>query len=436
MSSIVLATFGSLGDLHPYLAIGIGLKQRGHRVTLAGCECYRDKIVGEGLIFHRLRPDYGTVAASPQTIERAFDPRTGGEFYVREFRLRYLEQTHQDLLAGCQGADLLLIHPTLFTAPIVAEKLKLKWLSVMLVPGTFFSTYDPPLLPGLPWLHAVRPLGPLPQHWMFQAIRIMTKHWMRGVDEIRKREGARYLSRCALFDDMFSPYGTMACFSPAFGAAQPDWPKPSLITGFPFYEHSSADECISPELDAFLNAGEPPVVFTLGSAAVGAPGDFFEVSLAAATQAGCRAVFLMGPGAQGKTPASSNRFFFTAYAAYSQLFPRARAVVHQGGIGTLACVLRSGIPSLIVPFGLDQPDNAVRAQRLGAARVIPRPMYTAVTAGAELRRLLDSADLCENARRLGEQVRSEDGVGAACDAIEHVCAGKPLETFAPRGLPV
>jgi len=306
----------------------------------------------------------------------------------------------------------------------------------MLCPGTFISAYDPPLISALPWLHALRWLGPLPQHWMFQITRIVTKHWTRGVDEIREREGARYLSRCALLDDMFSPYGTLACYSPVFGAAQPDWPKPSLITGFPFYEDTQAGETLAPELDAFLNAGEPPVVFTLGSSAVGAAGDFFEVSLAGATQAGCRTVFLLGEGAEGNATASDDRFSSTSYAAYSKLFPRARAVVHQGGIGTIAWALRSGVPSLIVPRGLDQPDNAVRAQRLGVARVIPRHRYTAARAGAELRALLDSADCRENALRLGERVRSEDGVAAACDAIEHVCAGKPLESFAPGGLSI
>jgi UDP:flavonoid glycosyltransferase YjiC (YdhE family) len=435
MSSIVLATFGSLGDLHPHLAIGIGLRQRGHRVTLAACESYRDKIVGEGLNFQRLRPDFGAVAASTRMIERAFDPHKGGEFYVREIVLPHVEQTHQDLLAACQGADLLLIHPTLFTAPIVAEKLKLKWLSVVLAPGTFFSAYDPPLLPPLPWLHALRRLGPLPQHWMFEAMKVFTKSWTRGVDEIRKREGVQYRSRCALLDDMFSPYGTLACYSTVFGAAQPDWPKPSLITGFPFYDQTQPGESGS-ELDAFLSAGEPPVGFTLGSAAVGAAGDFFEVSLAAASQVGCRAVFLTGARAKGQAPASDDRFFFTSYAPYSKLFPRARAVVHQGGVGTLASALRAGVPSLIVPRGLDQPDNAARAQRLGAARVLPRHRYTVANATAELRALLDSADCRESARGLMERMRCEDGVAAACDAIEHVCASKPLETFVPAGLPV
>jgi UDP:flavonoid glycosyltransferase YjiC (YdhE family) len=235
---------------------------------------------------------------------------------------------------------------------------------------------------------------------------------------------------------MFSPFGTLACYSPVFGAAQPDWPKPSLITGFPFYEHGSVGNSIPPELDAFLSAGEPPVIFTLGSSAVGAAGDFFDVSLAAATRTGCRAAFLTGPQAQDRANASDDQFFFTSYAPYSKLFPRARAVVHQGGIGTVACALRAGVPSLIVPRGLDQPDNAKRVQRLGAVRVLPRHRYTAARASAELRALLDSAHCRENAQRLGERVRSEDGVAAACDAIEHVCAGKPLELFVPRGLPV
>jgi UDP:flavonoid glycosyltransferase YjiC (YdhE family) len=110
------------------------------------------------------------------------------------------------------------------------------------------------------------------------------------------------------------------------------------------------------------------------------------------------------------------------YAPYSQIFPHAAVIVHQGGSGTVGQALRAGRPMLIVPYGWDQPDNAARVERLGAGLHVPRTKYSASTAAAALERLLGDPRFATRAAELGAQLQQEDGLTAACDAIESVLA--------------
>src|SRR5262249_17859513 len=97
---------------------------------------------------------------------------------------------------------------------------------------------------------------------------------------------------------------------------------------------------------------------------------------------------------------------------------RAAAIVHAGGIGTTALAMRSGRPMLVMPYAHDQPDNAARVSRLGIARSIPRSRYSPIRAAAGLRQPLDDPSYSRRASEIGEKVRQEDGVRAACDALE------------------
>jgi UDP:flavonoid glycosyltransferase YjiC (YdhE family) len=249
----------------------------------------------------------------------------------------------------------------------------------------------------------------------------ITRKWMEPIERIRLREGLRPVGRSAMHEDMFSPYGTLAWYSPLLGEPQKDWPSPNCVTGFPFYDRKEAEGNADPALEAFLAEGSSPVVFTLGSSAVVDAGDFFEQSLSAVRRLGCRAVFLVGDNPSLLRDVDQT-VFVTSYAAFSYLFPKAAAVVHQGGIGTCGQSLHAGVPSLIVPLGLDQPDNAFRMQKLGVARILPRRRYTAEAAAKHLRELIGTTRYGEAARSVASKVRRERGIDVTCDAIEAVCS--------------
>jgi UDP:flavonoid glycosyltransferase YjiC (YdhE family) len=135
---------------------------------------------------------------------------------------------------------------------------------------------------------------------------------------------------------------------------------------------------------------------------------------------GRRAVFIVGKdwaNWPGSLPEGVMAF---DYAPFVELFPRAAVIVHPGGVGTTALAMRSGRPMIVVPYAQDQFDNAARVTRPGLARTIPRQRYTPTRVAAELRQLLDNPMYAERTLGIGEMLRQEDGVRAACDALEEL----------------
>ncbi|MGE5813680.1 MAG: glycosyltransferase [Acidobacteriota bacterium] len=165
---------------------------------------------------------------------------------------------------------------------------------------------------------------------------------------------------------------------------------------------------------------ESQVVFTLGSSAVWIAEDFYGVSLDAVRRLDARAVFLAGEEAERLKHLLPATMLAVDYAPHSVVMPRARVVVHQGGVGTTGQVLRAGRPMLVVPFGQDQPDNARRCLALGVASTVDRRRYTPAVVARELERLMSDPVYAANAQQVSDLVRSERGTETACDAIEQV----------------
>ncbi len=420
----LLTTLGSLGDLHPYIAVGIGLRDRGHAVTIATSEVYRAKVEGEGLRFHPLRPDLGQLIDRPEIIREVVHPRTGTEYVFRKLFLPWVEQGFEDTVEAAREADLIVGHPLAFATPTAAEVLRKPWISIALQPSVFLSAFDPPTISGAPFLKPLHALGPGMSRMFFRFARRVVRGWGAPLNALRRKLGLREL-RNPVLDDMFSPYGTQAWFSRVFARPQPDWPERTAITGFAFYDKlepgQGLRQSLSPALAAFLDAGPAPVVFTLGSSAVFDAGAFYTESLAAARKAGCRAVLLIGRDARNAPPMPvPDSVFVAEYAPYSELLPRAAATVHQGGVGTTAQALRAGRPMLVVPHGNDQPDNATRACKLGLARIVPKSKYRADRVAKELITLLADDAYTAAAARAAAEIACEDGVRAACDGLEAI----------------
>ena len=245
--------------------------------------------------------------------------------------------------------------------------------------------------------------------------KFATRSWGEPIHQLRRELGLAPVGN-PIIGDKFSPYLVLALFSSVLGSPQPDWPAKTVVTGFPFYDGNSSDDNITPELQQFLDAGEPPIVFTLGSAAVLAPGDFYKASVEAAQQLNRRAVLLIGKNQPPEALPSSA--IALDYVPYSLIFPRACAIVHQGGIGTTAQALIAGRPTVVVPYSHDQPDNAARLERLGTSRTIGRKDYNTKTAIKALLELLNNPHYSEKAMAIGRIIQAEQGVKVACDAIE------------------
>ena len=426
---IVLSNIGTYGDIHPLIGVALELKRRGHVPVMALPAMYEAKIRPLGLEFHPVRPDIDP--KNTLLVEMIYDVKRGTERGLREFLFPALRQTYDDLLHAAtlpERADLLLIGELNYAGPLVAEVTGIRWASYVLAPFSFFSAFDPPVLPPYPRLARADKAVPGMGRGIRRLARLVTRNWPEPIYALRRELGLPRIAN-PIFDAKHSPYLVLALFSRVLGKEQKDWPANTRITGFCLYDAENGHTKLSEELERFLNSGAAPVVFTLGSAAVLAAGHFFEHSARAAIKLGMRAVLLVG-GDERNRPRHSlpDSICVADYAPYSALFPRAALVVHQGGVGTTAQCLQAGKPMLIMPYSHDQPDNARRMRRLKVARIIRRGAYVPVRVARQLRCMLEDPKYALRAEAVAHLLRHEDGIRAACDALEELCE----KTCSPR----
>lgn len=420
---VVFTTWGSFGDLHPFMALALELQERGHSSVIATSPIYREKIEAAGIGFHAVRPDLPPPDAevSADVIRRVSNARSGPSYLFRELLIPHLRDTYADTLAAVTaegGADLLVSHQVPLTAPLVAEKTGIKWISTVLFPIAFTSAYDPPTPPQLPALRMVAATHPLVARTLFGLGKWTTRSWVEPIQRLRKELGLAR-SRNPIFEGQHSPTLVLAMFSRVLAQVQPDFPANTLVTGFPFYDRRD-DQEPPRDLLRFLDEGEPPILFTLGSSLVWIAKDFYRVSIEAAQRLGKRALLLIGDkGNLPQTKLSKGIAAFD-YAPHSLVMPRASVIVHQGGIGTTGQALRAGRPMLIVPFGQDQPDNARRCERLGIARSLRYTHFATPRVVSELAQLFNDRTYLEQAKKVGKEVEEENGTKRACDAIDQV----------------
>lgn len=411
---IVFATTGSLGDLHPFVALGRELLARGHRVTIATSRVYASEVASAGLDFHHMRPD---PEASAEFHAAFMHPVQGGHFVYAHYLAPAIRLSYEDLLQATRDADMLISQSLMaLAAPLVAEVTGIRWLSAVFQPMAFFSIYERPnYLPNrlLQWLCA---RSPVMHGRVLHYVKAHTRAWVAPVLDLRRELGLQAQGH-PMFDAQHAPLGVLAMFSPLFGAPRPDWPPQTRQTGQAL--NTTNLHAIPADLHAFLQS-QRPLVFTLSSAACNDAGNFYSECFKAALALRRPALFITGGLAATAQlpqplPGWARR---TNYAPYALVFPHAAAIVHAGGIATSFEALRAGKPQVVVPYAHDQTDNALRLQNMGVARVIRRTQLTSRRLQQALSEILSHAPMQQKASLLAEQANAENGTKAACDVIE------------------
>lgn len=424
---IVLATVGTLGDVHPFLALGGRLAQSGWDPVLAAAPEYELAARGAGLGFACLRPGRAEVLQSLgiDSAELARRVRRNPAFLFRELLFPQLQCAWEDALQAVRGSDVVLTSSLAWTARYAAERAGIAHVGVVLQPMMFLSAHDPPVLAFLPGFAPVlRAVGPRVAAVVLRSMQRAVSAGAAPLQRLRRELGLAAVPGDPLFAGQFTGIATLALYSRVLGGMQPDYPPRTCIAGFQFHEADAATAEDAARLARFLAAGPAPVVFTLGSFETADPGAFFLTSIAAARATGRRAVLLAGESAGGLRAYEGHDLLVCGYVPYRQVFPHATAVVHQGGVGTVAQCLRAGRPQLVVPCWADQPDNAARVVRAGAGHAIARRRYAGGRASRALAQLLADARCAARARVLAGLVEEE----SAADA-----AGATLEALVPGG---
>lgn len=385
---ILIAVIGSAGDLNPRMAIGRELLQRGHTVTVATHADYRKAVHAAGLPFREIRPETMKVANAKTLFEDGLlDPALANSLMTQ------LGATFDDLLACCADVDLILSSDAVMPAGLVAFARSMPWVHTVITPAAISLDSS-----------SVDDRGRVAE---------LIRNRTRALAALCR---ARGISPAAM---LLKPTAVLALFSPVM--LENGTPRaPNFHTvGFSFYEGEELD--LDAALVDFLDAGDPPVVFTFGSASSVAAEAFYRVSHLAAESLGLRTVFLGGDGFAAlatRHNSPTDRLFVGTNAPYSKVFERAQVIVHHGGIGTIARALLAGVPMVITPFFVDQPYNAAQAQRLGVARLLPRERYTVDSLAEELGAVLTDRHYAQRARQLSDAISSEDGAVAASRIVE------------------
>lgn len=411
---IVLTTVGSLGDLHPFIAIGLALRRRGADVVLAVPEDYLARVRATGLNAQAVMPPYEEIGQGiglpPDEIIR----RTiaDNDFLLRHILLPSLPDEVGRLLRMAEGADAIVGSAVALAAPIAAERLHLPFIRVVLQPMLWFSPHDPPRTSVFRVLKGA-PAGPIGRAWNRALIGVarveLRRRFGPALNRVRRANGLRPSREAPMMDPPPRVARAIGSYSPLLGGAR----APVLLTGYPWYDRDEdASAVLDPELRAFLDNGPAPLVVSLGSFIPYSDTDLYARAGKAARRLGLRAVLLTGEA----RVEPSEGVLVRRYAPHSLLFPRATAVMHHGGIGTTGQALRSGRPQLVTPFMADQPDNAARIVRLGAGLAV-QPERFSRRGDAAITRLLTERHFADRAAELGWRVGTEDGAAVAADAI-------------------
>jgi UDP:flavonoid glycosyltransferase YjiC (YdhE family) len=408
----ILVTLGTDGDVFPFIAVGDRLRNRGHRVTLAANENFRDHAHQRGLEFAPLvsHDETRRLLENPDVWHPVRSALAGARW------ARAALARQHALIASLVGQpDTVLIgYPPIVAGRLAQVQFGRPLVSLMPMPWLILSDARPPALgnlfkyPFLGWPGVRRALWRLAE---FANNRLIG----REVNRIARRLGLPPIRQ--LYRWCLSPQRIIGLFPDWYAPPQPDWPTQTRLAGFALYDGSRGQPLPSELLD-FCRAGSPPIAITFGTGMLHGS-RLFQHAVQACTELGQRAVLLSKDRGQlsDELPPTMRH---CAYAPFGQLLPRCAAVIHHGGIGTTAQSLAAGVPQVILPMAWDQPDNADRVRRLGVGRALS-PDRDA----ASLARALESVmtpDTVARCRAIARRFDPQDPLELAATWVEEASA--------------
>ena len=407
--NITILTYGSRGDVQPFLPLSLGLMARGHAVILAAPPRFKNLIEEHGIAFHPL-------AGDPEDLSRRFND-AGYNFikqvtemmsHAVEIGAEMLRQTDE----ACRDADLI-IHT--FAHAVGAHTLARE----KNIPDIHIQTF-PMFTPTGDYPNATMPnfgnrfLNRL-THTLSMQITMLTSRF--GFDQVRRRAGLPKRKLYHPFKDDPPRLRTpiLCAWSPSLLPPSNDWASRVHVTGYYFLPENKS---YSPPsgLDAFLKSGKPPVCVSFGSMVNKNAGKVDVIIRESLKQTNNRGIILSGWGSAKRE--STSDLLYLESAPHDWLLPKCKMIIHHGGAGTTSAGLRAGIPQVVVPFTADQPfwGNRVHATGVGpklirVSQLSVEKMVSAIS-GAESKVIL------QRAQAMGQGIRGEDGVGNAVGLIE------------------
>ncbi len=412
---ITIFAAGSQGDIQPCVALAKGLQQNGFQINIAAPSDFAEFISEHGLEFSPLRGDIRKIMAS-ETGRKFMDKGGRNPFRsiqtIRTLISPVIREMTEDLFSTCQKSDAL-ISLGVFSAFAVAisEALKIPLIHVEPTPLLPTGSFPAPSWP------IQKNLGKIHNHLSGLLMLYVVWLWYRPfVRDLRRKlnlpvyHGSDFI-RGLRTKPMLSAYSNYIISHPM------DWPDNINITGY-FFLDSDEDWRPPSELVNFLNNGKKPVYVGFGSMGGQEPEKLATIILGALEKSNQRGVLVTGWGGL-KTNMTSTNVFVLDKAPHRWLFPKMVAIVHHGGAGTTAEALRAGVPSVIVPFILDQPFWGARVRALGVgSNPIPHKKLTVNNLSDAIVKVTTDLEIINRSKMIGELIRSENGIQNAVNQVQ------------------
>lgn len=406
----LLITLGSHGDVHPFVGLSQRLARRGHDVTLATNAYFRDLCERGGVSFRPVgtRDQFTKLIDNPDV----WHPRKGGPAVMSAAA----ESARILFRLVCENADdeTVVVGSSLAMGALsAAEHRRLRYATIHLSPLCIRSSIEMPRLPGgigLNWM----PMWMRRKFWEGADRWFIDPAIVPPINALRAEVGLPPVAR--IMNGWWSaPMLTIGLWPDWYAPPQPDWPPQVKLTGFPLYDEADLTP-LGDDLLRWLDAGEPPIAFTPGSA-MRFGTRFFETAIEATRRIGRRALLLTRH--PGQLPSNlPPHVRYEPFAPFGALLPRCAAVVHHGGIGSVAQGLRAGTPQLVTAMSHDQPDNGHRVARLGVGDWLSAARFTPRRAARLLARLTGDPRVADACRNVAARFVGVDAADLTCDLLE------------------
>jgi rhamnosyltransferase subunit B len=410
---ILMFPLGSSGDVHPHIGLGRTLKARGHEVIVFNNDYFAKVIERSDLQFVSTGTvaEYEEVQKNPDLWhpQRSFRAVMGNPMMQRAIRdqYRHIQEWHRP------GETAVIAGSLALGARIARDSIAFPLVSLHLQPGVILSVERPPALPR----------GTIPSwwprwlvRWLFRTAekRLLDPVVVPSVNEFRQ-ELALPPVRRVVSEWWHSPDLVLGLFPEWYASPVSDWPKQIALTGFPLYDEGNVKP-LSTAVQQFLEAGDPPIVVTFGSAMRFAK-PYFQAAAEAISRMGRRGLLLTPYREQLPAPLPPGIAHFD-YEPLGQLLPYTAALIHHGGIGTSAQALAAGVPQLIMPLSHDQPDNAARLIALGVARSLRPARFRVRYLLPILKELTSSPAIQQSCQEVAKRFQQDDSLTRSAELIE------------------
>ena len=411
---VCVMTLGSRGDVQPYVALGKELIKHGHAATICTGGSFQKFIEENGVEFKETASDLMAIAQTPEgkaILEHPIRNMRLALRYSKEVINPAYRKTLDDFYNAAKGADMIVYHPKALGAVDIALSLRIPCVSMPPVPITFPASE----FANLALTH--KNLGPVLNKLSYIINEKAEASQIKEINDFREKTLGIKRRRAGIYT-YTDGLNQIPIVYPISSLLFPDvrsWDGQVFLPGFLFLE---TDEELSNEIIDFLNAGEAPVVVSFSSMPLSDPERFMKKLAQAIEKTNERAIVLTGNS--GIVGQSSKEILFVKSAPHSLLFPRAKGVVHHGGVGTMAAAIMAGVPQQIIPFSVDQPFWADRLYKLGYGL---KPLKEKTLSSDDLVNAfiqMSTHEVQSKAKQIGIEIQAENGNKKLVEYLEEL----------------